>query len=47
MPTHSGVKSLGEITLVGMAPMIANAVFQATGKRIRRLPILLEDMLGV
>jgi hypothetical protein len=30
-----GVKGLGEISLVGMAPAIANAVFHATGKRLR------------
>jgi len=41
-----GVKGLGEIALVGMAPAIANAVFHATGKRVRRLPIRIEDVLG-
>ena len=40
-----GVKGLGEIALVGTAPTIANAVYHATGKRIRRLPITIEDML--
>ncbi|WGR74823.1 MULTISPECIES: xanthine dehydrogenase family protein molybdopterin-binding subunit [unclassified Bradyrhizobium] len=40
-----GVKGLGEIALVGMAPAIANAVFHATGKRVRTLPIRIEDML--
>jgi xanthine dehydrogenase YagR molybdenum-binding subunit len=40
-----GVKGVGEIALVGMAPAIANAVFHATGKRIRDLPIRIEDVL--
>ncbi|ASY65191.1 Periplasmic aromatic aldehyde oxidoreductase, molybdenum binding subunit YagR (plasmid) [Sinorhizobium sojae CCBAU 05684] len=40
-----GVKGLGEIALVGTAPAIANAVFHATGKRVRALPIHIEDVL--
>jgi xanthine dehydrogenase YagR molybdenum-binding subunit len=40
-----GVKGLGEIALVGMAPAIANAVFHATGKRLRDLPIRIEHVL--
>ena len=40
-----GIKGLGEIALVGMAPAIANAVFHATGKRVRDLPIRIEDVL--
>jgi xanthine dehydrogenase YagR molybdenum-binding subunit len=41
-----GVKGIGEIALVGIAPAIANAVFHATGKRVRHLPIRIEDVLG-
>lgn len=41
-----GVKGLGEIALVGMAPAIANAVFHATGIRVRNLPIRIEDVLN-
>lgn len=41
----TGVKSLGEVALVGVAPAIANAVFHATGRRPRRLPIRVEDLL--
>jgi xanthine dehydrogenase YagR molybdenum-binding subunit len=41
-----GVKGLGEIALVGMAPAIANAVYHATGIRVRTLPIRIEDVLG-
>jgi xanthine dehydrogenase YagR molybdenum-binding subunit len=40
-----GVKGLGEIALVGTAPAIANAVFHATGKRVRTLPIQIENIL--
>jgi len=40
-----GVKGLGEIALVGMAPAVANAVHHATGRRIRDLPIELEALL--
>jgi xanthine dehydrogenase YagR molybdenum-binding subunit len=40
-----GVKGLGEVALVGVAPAIANAVYHATGRRVRRLPIRVEDML--
>lgn len=40
-----GVKGLGEIALVGMAPAVANAVYHATGRRIRELPIRIEHVL--
>jgi xanthine dehydrogenase YagR molybdenum-binding subunit len=42
-----GVKGLGEIALVGMAPADVNAVFHATGKRLRDLPIRIENLLDV
>ncbi|GEO08265.1 xanthine dehydrogenase family protein molybdopterin-binding subunit [Segetibacter aerophilus] len=42
-----GSKGLGEIALVGVAPAIANAVFNATGKRLRELPITRDKLLEV
>ena len=40
-----GVKGIGEIGIVGMNAAIANAVFHATGKRLRELPIRAEQLL--
>jgi xanthine dehydrogenase YagR molybdenum-binding subunit len=40
-----GAKGLGEIGIVAVAPAIANAVYHATGKRIRELPITLEKVM--
>ena len=41
-----GVKGLGEIGIVGTAAAIANAIFHATGKRVRDLPITIDKLLG-
>jgi xanthine dehydrogenase YagR molybdenum-binding subunit len=43
--TPLGGKAVGELAIVGVAPAIANAVFHATGRRIRRVPITLEILL--
>jgi xanthine dehydrogenase YagR molybdenum-binding subunit len=40
-----GVKGIGEIGITGVAAAIANAVFHATGKRVRDLPITLDKLL--
>jgi xanthine dehydrogenase YagR molybdenum-binding subunit len=40
-----GIKGIGEIGIVGMNAAVANAVFNATGKRIRDLPIRAEKLL--
>ena len=41
-----GVKGLGELGIVGVAAAIGNAVFHATGVRVRELPITLDKLLG-
>jgi xanthine dehydrogenase YagR molybdenum-binding subunit len=40
-----GIKGLGEIGIVGVAAAIANAVYHATGKRVRDLPITLDKVI--
>ena len=40
-----GVKGIGEIGIVGMNAAVANAVFHATGKRLRELPLRAEHLL--
>jgi xanthine dehydrogenase YagR molybdenum-binding subunit len=41
----AGVKGLGEVSMVGVAPAIANAIYHATGRRLRNLPIRIEHLL--
>ena len=41
-----GTKGLGELTAVSVAPAIVNAVYHATGKRLRDLPITIEKLMG-
>jgi xanthine dehydrogenase YagR molybdenum-binding subunit len=40
-----GAKGIGEVGLVGVAAAIANAVYHATGRRIRSLPITISQLL--
>jgi xanthine dehydrogenase YagR molybdenum-binding subunit len=40
-----GAHGVGELGITGAAAAIANAVFNATGKRLRHLPITLDDLL--
>jgi xanthine dehydrogenase YagR molybdenum-binding subunit len=44
--TPLGTKGVGELAITGMAATIANAVYHATGTRVRSLPITLEKVLG-
>jgi xanthine dehydrogenase YagR molybdenum-binding subunit len=40
-----GIKGLGEIAVVGVSAAIANAAYHATGRRVRSLPITIEQLL--
>ena len=40
-----GVKGVGEIGIVGTAAAVANAVYHATGRRVRDLPITLDKLM--
>jgi xanthine dehydrogenase YagR molybdenum-binding subunit len=42
----NGTKGIGEIGIVGTAAAVANAVYHATGVRLRHLPLHLEDLFG-
>ena len=41
-----GIKGVGEIGITGTAGAIANAVWHATGVRVRRFPITVEQLIG-
>jgi xanthine dehydrogenase YagR molybdenum-binding subunit len=41
----SGAKGLGEVGIIGVAAAIANAIYHATGKRLRDLPITPDKVL--
>ncbi|MEH3108330.1 MAG: xanthine dehydrogenase family protein molybdopterin-binding subunit [Sphingomonas fennica] len=43
--TPLGVKGLGEIGIVGTAAAVANAIWHATGKRVRDLPITIDKLI--
>jgi xanthine dehydrogenase YagR molybdenum-binding subunit len=42
-----GIKGLGELGIVGTAAAVGNAIFHATGARVRDLPITLDKVLGI
>ena len=44
--TQMGARGIGEIGITGISAAIANAVYHATGKRIRDLPITTEKLLS-
>ncbi len=41
-----GAKGIGELPMVGVAAAVANAVYHATGIRVRKLPIRIEDVIA-
>lgn len=45
VPNKMGIKGVGELGIVGVAAAVANAIFNATGKRIRNLPITPDKLL--
>ena len=40
-----GVRGIGEIGIVGAPAAVANAIFHATGKRVRDLPITVDKLI--
>jgi xanthine dehydrogenase YagR molybdenum-binding subunit len=43
--TDLGARGIGEIGIVGASAAVANAIFHATGKRVRDLPITLDKLI--
>jgi xanthine dehydrogenase YagR molybdenum-binding subunit len=43
--TPMGAHGVGEIGITGVGAAVANAVFNATGRRVRELPITLDKLL--
>jgi xanthine dehydrogenase YagR molybdenum-binding subunit len=41
-----GAKGLGEVSMTGVAAAVANAVYHATGKRVRELPVALDKLVA-
>ena len=41
----AGARGIGEIGITGVAAAIANAIYNATGRRVRDLPITLDKLL--
>ncbi len=46
IPNKMGIKGIGEVGIVGVAAAVANAVFNATGKRFRKLPLTPDKLMG-
>jgi xanthine dehydrogenase YagR molybdenum-binding subunit len=40
-----GIKGIGEVGIVGVAAAVANAIFNATGKRVRDVPVTPDKLL--
>ena len=41
-----GIKGIGEVGIVGTAAALANAVYHATGRRLRNLPLRIDNLIG-